>query len=339
MGIRRVGLWAAAAALFGFAAQGLAQGQGAPSASTPGGVSGGAYPSRTIKLIVPFTPGSATDIIARSVSDRLGASLGQSVIVENRPGAGGTIGTAVIAKAAPDGYTLGVVSAGHAINPAIYDNLPYDTAKDLGGVIPLASLPSVLIVSPALGVRSVPEFIALAKSKPGAFNFTSAGVGSAAHISAEKFRAATGINAVHVPLKGAPEMVTETVAGRTHFALLGITSALPAVRDGRLIGLAVSSTKRSLGLPDLPTMAEVGLPAAEFNFWIGMLAPSQTPRAIVSRLHDEVARVLLVPEVRERLANLGAEPMPMSTEQFDAYMREQLVSVGGVMRAAGVKGN
>jgi tripartite-type tricarboxylate transporter receptor subunit TctC len=188
-------------------------------------------------------------------------------------------------------------------------------------------------------VKSVQELIALAKSKPGALNFTSAGVGSASHVSAEKFRAATGINAVHVPLKGAPEMVTETVAGRTQFALLGITSAAPAIKDGRLLGLAVSSAKRSASLPDVPTMAEVGVPSAEFNFWIGMLAPSQTPRAIVTRLHDEVARTLLVSEVRGRLANLGAEPMPMSPEQFDAYMREQLVSVGGVMRAAGVKGN
>ena len=333
MVIRRVGLWAAAASLLALAAQAFAQGQGAP----PGAAS--AYPSRPIRIIVPFTPGSSTDVIARSVSDRLGAALGQTVIVENRPGAGGTIGTALVAKAAPDGYTLAVVSAGHAINPAIYDNLPYDSAKDLAGVIPLASLPSVLIVTAALGVKSMQELVALAKSKPGALNFTSAGVGSASHVSAEKFRAATGINAVHVPLKGAPEMVTETVAGRTQFALLGITSAAPAIKDGRLLGLAVSSAKRSASLPDVPTMAEVGVPSAEFNFWIGMLAPSQTPRAIVTRLHDEVARTLLVSEVRGRLANLGAEPMPMSPEQFDAYMREQLVSVGGVMRAAGVKGN
>jgi tripartite-type tricarboxylate transporter receptor subunit TctC len=331
MVIRRAGLWAAAVSLL--VAQGLAQGQGA----SPG--AGAAYPNRSIRVIVPFTPGSATDIIARSVSDRLAAALGQSMIVENRPGAGGTIGTAIVAKAAPDGYTLAVVSAGHAINPAIYDNLPYDSAKDLAGVIPLASLPSVLIVPAALGVKSVQELIALAKSKPGALNFTSAGVGSASHVSAEKFRAATGVNAVHVPLKGAPEMVTETVAGRTQFALLGITSAVPAIREGRLLGLAVSSAKRSQSLPDVPTMAEVGVPGAEFNFWIGMLAPSQTPRAIVARLHDEVARTLLVPEVRERLANLGAEPMPMSPEQFDAYMRDQLVTVGGVMRAAGMKGN
>ena len=326
MVIRRVALLAAAS-LLAFAAQAFAQGQGAP------------WPSRSIRVIVPFTPGSSTDVIARSVSDRLGAALGQPVIVENRPGAGGTIGTAMVAKAAPDGYTLEVVSAGHAINPAIYDNLPYDTAKDLSGVIPLASLPSVLIVPAALGVKSVQELIALAKSKPGALNFTSAGIGSASHVSAEKFRAATGINAVHVPVKGAPEMVTETVTGRIQFALLGITAAAPAIRDGRLLGLAVSSPKRSPSLPEVPTMAEVGIPDAEFNFWIGVLAPSQTPRAIINKLHEEFERALQSPDVRQRLTRLGAEPMPMSPEQFDAYMREQLVTVGGVMRAAGVKGN
>ncbi len=325
MVIRRVALWAAAVSLLALA--GFAQGQGA------------AWPNRSIRVIVPFTPGSSTDVIARSVSDRLGAALGQPVIVENRPGAGGTIGTAVVAKAAPDGYTLAVVSAGHAINPAIYDNLPYDTAKDLSGVIPLASIPSVAVVTASLGVKSVQELIALAKSKPGALNFTSAGVGSASHVSAEKFRAATGINAVHVPVKGAPEMVTETITGRTHFALLGITSAGPAIRDGRLLGLAVSSPKRSPSLPEVPTMAEVGVPDAEFNFWIGVLAPSQTPRAIVNKLHEEFERALQAPDVRQRLTRLGAEPMPMSPEQFDAYMREQLVTVGGVMRAAGVKGN
>src|SRR4051812_33667007 len=177
------------------------------------------YPTRAIRIVVPFTPGSATDIMARSVSERLSAGMGQPVIIENRPGAGGTIGTALVAKAPADGHTLAVVSAGHAINPAIYPNLPYDGAKDLSAVIPLGSLPSVLIVTPSLGTKSVAEFVALAKSRPGELNFTSAGVGSASHASAEKFAAATGIKAVHIPVKGAPEMVTETMTGRTHFAL------------------------------------------------------------------------------------------------------------------------
>ncbi|HEX9432281.1 MAG TPA: tripartite tricarboxylate transporter substrate binding protein [Burkholderiales bacterium] len=297
------------------------------------------FPSRPVRIIVPFTPGSVTDIMARSVSERLAAALGQPVVIENRPGAGGTIGTAAVAKAPPDGYTLAVVSAGYAVAPVIYDNLPYDSARDLAGVIPLANLPSVLFVSPALGVKSVRELVAQAKAKPGALNFPSAGVGSASHVSAEKFRIATGIDVVHVPLKGAPEMVTETLAGRTQFGLVGISAVLPQVREGRLLALAVSSEQRAAALPEVPTMAEAGVPAAQFDFWIGMLAPAQTPRAIVQRIHTEVARALGEPEVRERLSKLGAEPMPMSPEAFDAYMRKQLVELGGMLRAAGVKGN
>ena len=297
------------------------------------------FPSKPVHIIVPFTPGSVTDIMARAVSERLGAALAQPVIVENRPGAGGTIGTAVVAKAAPDGYTLAVVSAGYAVAPVIYDNLPYDSARDLAGVIPLANLPSVLFVSPALGVKSVRELVALAKAKPGALNFPSAGVGSASHVSAEKFRIATGIDVVHVPLKGAPEMVTETLAGRTQFGLVGISAVLAQVREGRLLALAVSSEQRAAALPEVPTMAEAGVPAAQFDFWIGMLAPAQTPRPVVQRIHAEVARALGEPDVRERLSKLGAEPMPMSPEAFDAYMRKQLVELGGMLRAAGVKGN
>jgi len=295
------------------------------------------FPHKPVRIIVPFTPGSATDILARSISDRLGAALGQPVLVENRPGAGGTIGTAVVAKSPPDGHTLAVVSAGHAINPAIYENLPYDSAKDLAGVIPLASLPSALIVPAGLGVKTVQELIALAKAKPGALNYTSAGIGSASHANAEKFRAAAGIQAVHVPVKGAPEMVQETMAGRVHFSFPGIVSTVSAVNEGRILALAVSSPRRSQAFPDVPTIAEAGLPAGEFNFWIGMLAPSQTPRAVIQRLHDEIARVLQLPEVRDRLAKLGAEPMPMSPEQFDQLMRDDLATLGPLMRAAGVK--
>jgi len=244
-----------------------------------------------------------------------------------------------VAKSAPDGYTLAVVSAGHAVNPAIYDKLPYDSLKDFSGVIPLGNLPSVMFVSAGLGVKSVKEFVALAKSKPGELNYSSAGVGSASHVNAEKFRVVTGIKAVHIPMKGAPEMVSETIAGRTHFGFLGIAAALSAIRDGRLVGLAVSSAKRAPTLPDIPTIAEAGVPGAEFDFWIGVLAPAQTPRAVVNRLNGEFARALQSPDVRERHANLGAEPMPMSPEQFDAYMREQLATLGGLLRAAGVKAN
>src|SRR3954471_4986529 len=296
------------------------------------------FPTKPVRIVVPFTPGSATDIMARSVSDKLAAALGQPVLVENRPGAGGTIGTAAVAKGTPDGHTLAVVSAGHAINPVIYPNLPYDSARDLSAVIPLGSLPSILIVPPTLGVKSVAELIALAKAKPGELNFTTAGIGSASHASAEKFAAAAGIKAVHVPVKGAPEMVTETMTGRAQFALVGIVSAVSAINDGRLLGLAVSSPHRSQALPNVPTLAEAGLPQAEFNFWIGMLAPSQTPRPVIQRLHDEVEKILELAEVRGRLAKLGAEPMPLTPEQFDALIREDFATLGPLMRAAGVKG-
>ncbi len=322
MGIRQASI--VAAALFAIAPRVFAQDP---------------YPSRLVKIVVPFTPGSVTDIMARSVSDKLASGLGQPVVVENRPGAGGTLGSAQVAKSAPDGYTLAVVSAGHAVNPAIYDKLPYDSLKDFSGVIPLGNLPSVMFVSAGLGVKSVREFIALAKSKPGELNYSSAGVGSASHVNAEKFRVVTGINAVHIPMKGAPEMVSETLAGRTHFGFLGIAAALSAIRDGRLVGLAVSSAKRAPTLPEVPTIAEAGVPGAEFDFWIGVLAPAQTPRSIVNRLNGEFARALQSPDVRERHANLGAEPMPMSPEEFDAYMREQLATLGGLLRAAGVKAN
>ena len=297
------------------------------------------FPSRALRIIVPFTPGSVTDVMARSVSDKLSASLGQPAVVENRPGAGGTIGIAQVAKSAPDGYTLVVVSAGYAVNPVIYENLPYDSARDLAGVIPLGNLPSVLFVSPALGVKSVQELIALAKAKPGALNYPSAGIGSASHVNTEKLLAVTGIKAVHVPLKGAPEMITETIAGRTQFGTVGISAAQPAIRDGRLVALAVSGKRRAPNLPDVPTVAEAGVPGAEFNFWIGVLAPGQTPRAIVHQLHDEFDRALQSPDVRERHAKLGAEPMPMSPEQFDAQMREDLATLGALLRAAGVKAN
>lgn len=317
-----------AAALLPLAPTALAQGESA-----------GGYPSRPIKVIVPFTPGSVTDILARTLSDRLAVEMGQPVVVENRPGAGGTIGTGVVAKSAPDGYTVAVVSAGFAVTPAIYDKLPYDPTKDLAAVIPLANLPSVLFASAALGVKSVQELIELARAKPGKLNYSSAGIGSASHVNAEKFRIAAGIDVVHVPLKGAPEMVAETVAGRTHFGFSGIVAVLPSIRDGRVLALAVSGAKRSPALPDVPTVAEAGVPGAQFDFWIGVLAPAQTPRGIVNKLHDEIARALQLPDMRERLANLGAEPMPMRPEQFDAYVLEQLTTLGGVLRAAGVRAN
>jgi len=302
-------------------------------------VAASSYPAKAIKFVVPFTPGSATDILARIIGDRLAMRWGQPVVVENRPGAGGTIGAAVVAKAEPDGYTLVVVSVGHVVNPQIYGNLPYDTLHDFAGVIPFGNLPSVLAVPPSLAVKSVAELIAMAKARPGALNYASGGVGSASHINAETFRAATGIDVVHVPTKGAQEMMVETMTGRTQFGFYPIIAALPMIRDGKLVALAVSSGRRSAALPELPTIAEAGVPGAEFDFWIGLLVPAKTPGMIVAKLNSEIAHILAEPEVRQRLAALGVAPMPMSPAQFDAYMREEYISLGRVMKAAGVTPN
>jgi len=295
------------------------------------------YPSKVVRIVVPFSPGSATDILARMVGEKLNAQWGQPFIVENRPGAGGTIGTGLAAKSKPDGYTLVVVSAGHVVNPAIYDNLPYDTLRDFAGIIPLASLPSVLTVPRSLGVKSVQELVALAKAKPGQLNYASGGVGSASHVNAEKFRTATGIDAVHVPLKGAPEMMTEMLGGRLQFGFLPLIAATPMLKDGKLLALAVSGGKRAPGFPDVPTIGEAGVPGAEFNFWIGMLAPAKTPRDIVTRLNVEIAKIVQLAEIAARFASLGAEPFVLSPEVFDAFIKEEFATLGPIMKAAGAK--
>jgi len=295
------------------------------------------FPSKPIRIIVPFTPGSATDTMARPIADKLSAAFGQQVLVENRPGAGGTIGIAALAKSPADGYTLAVVSTGHVVNPVLYANLPYDTLKDFNGVAPLAGQPSVLVVAPSLGVRTVKELVAMAKQKPGQLNYATAGVGSAAHISAEKFRMAAGIDAVHVPLKGSPESLTETMGGRTQYTWTPLTTAVGQIRGGQLLALAVSTGKRSAALPEVPTIAEAGFPRGEFNFWVGMLAPAGTPREVLGGLNGEIQKALAAPDMRERLAKLGAEPMTMSPAQFDAFLKEEYAVLGEVMRASGVK--
>jgi tripartite-type tricarboxylate transporter receptor subunit TctC len=295
------------------------------------------YPSGPVKVIVPFTAGSATDIMARTVGERLSPALGQPVIVENRPGAGGTIGINLVAKAAPDGLTVGVVSTGHVVNHVLYKDLPYDTIRDFAGVSPLATLPSVLIVPQSLGAKTVRDLVALAKAKPGQLNYGTAGVGSAAHINQEKFNQATGIQAVHIPFKGTPEILNETMGSRIQMAWVPLISSVGPIRDGKVLALAVSTPARSATLPQVPTIAEAGYPGGEFNFWVGMLAPAKTPRDIVKRLNAEIGKALQVPEVRARVAKLGAEPMPMSPEKFDAFIRQQYEELGKIMQAAGAK--
>jgi len=294
-----------------------------------------AYPSRPIHIIVPFTAGSATDVVARLVGEKLNAAWGQPVVVDNKPGAGGTIGIGQAAKSEPDGYTFVVVSTGHAVNHVLYKDLPYDTLKDLAGVASLASLPSVLVVSPSLGVKSVRELVAMVKAKPGAYNYGTAGVGSAAHINSEKFNVAAGIKAVHVPLKGTPPILTETMAGRVHFAWVPTLSSMGLLKDGKLLALAVSTAKRTPVLPDVPTIAEAGYPGGQFDFWLGMLAPAKTPRDVVIKVNAEINRALRSSDMIERLARLGSEPMAMTPDEFDAFIAKEYEVLGKIMRDAG----
>ena len=292
------------------------------------------YPSKTIKIVVPFTAGSATDIMARVVGEKLQAAWGQPVVVENRPGAGGTLGATQVAKGEADGHTLLVVSTGHVVNPVLYSNLQYDTLSDFSGVTPLASLPSVLVVGAGSPYKTVAELIAAARAKPGVLNYASAGVGSATHVNAEKFRANANLQVTHIPFKGTPETIVEVSSGRTDFMFTPVLASIPSIRDNRLRALAVSTAKRSSALPNVPTVAESGLPGFAFDFWIGMLAPAKTPKPVVAKINAEVARILALPEVKERMATLGAEPMPMSPDQFDAYIKEEYTTLGAVMRSA-----
>ena len=294
------------------------------------------YPTKPIKIIVPFTPGSATDVMARIVGERLNAAWGQPVVVDNRPGAGGTIGIRETARADPDGYTLAVVSSGHAVNHVLYKDLGYDTLKDLAAVAMLGSLPSVLIVPPTLPVNSVKELVAMLKAKPGQYNYATAGVGSGAHVSTEKFNVAAGVKAVHVPLKGTPPILAETMAGRVEYAMVPAVSGMGPVRDGKVKPLAVTTSKRVAALPNVPTLGEAGFPEGESTFWLALLAPAKTSPDIIAKVNAEVARALKSQDIVERLAKLGTEPMLMSPAEADAFIRREYNELGAVMRAAGL---
>ena len=296
-----------------------------------------AWPAKPIRIIVPFTPGSGTDIIARTVTERLSPQLGQPIVIENRPGAGGTIGAAVVAKSESDGYTLFVHSSSYTVTPSTYKDLPYDTLRDLTGVIPLALLPNVLVIAPSKGIRSVKELVAAAKAKPGSLNSASVGIGSATHLNAERFRLGAGIETVNIPFKGSPEALTEIVTGRVDFYFCPVNAVLPLLRDGKLVALAVGSTKRSLALPDLPTTVEAGVANSDYNFWVGMFAPAKTPREVVSRLYRETAKALRAAEVREKMARLGAEPMDYDPEQFNVYIRDEIAANAALVKAAGIQ--
>ncbi len=293
------------------------------------------WPTHPINLIVPFTAGSATDVLARVFAEKLGAKLGQPVIVDNRVGAGGTIGTSIVAKSAPDGYTLVVVSAGHVVNPVLYTKLNYQL-KDLTAVSPLGTQPNVLVVAPKSGIKSIKELVARASSNPDGLTFGSAGVGSATHTNAEKFVHGLKLKATHVPYKGTPQMLMDVTGGNVDFAFGPVVSALSLIKDGKITALAVSSDKRITALPNVPTAAEAGYPQGQFNFWIGMLAPAQTPKAIIDRLNKEIISIMDQPDVIARFENLGALPFKLSASEFDHFINDEAVNLGDVMRKAGV---
>ncbi len=297
------------------------------------------YPARPVRIVVPISAGSTTDVVARLVGEGLRAATGQPFVVENRPGAGGTIGTATVAKSAADGYTLLVASSAHTSNAALFASLPYDTLADFRGVTMLATLPNMLVSAPSRNFKSVADLVAQAKARPGALTYGSGGVGSAAHMNAEKFRAMASFEAVHVPYRGTPEVMADVVAGRVDFAFIPVVTALGAIREGKLAALACGTAKRSGLLPDVPTTVEAGVPGSAYNVWIGLFAPAGTPAPVLARLNEEVVKTLRAAETVQKLGSLGADVAPMTAAAFDAHVATELADIKELVRTAKIPTN
>jgi tripartite-type tricarboxylate transporter receptor subunit TctC len=295
------------------------------------------YPAKPVRLIIAFTPGSSTDIIGRAVAAKLQEMWGQPVVAENRTGAGGSVGSAAVLREAPDGYTLLANSSAHVANPSIYAKLPYDTLKDFANIAPLAGGPNVLITSPQSGWTKLADFISAAKAKPGALNFSSAGVGSGTHFNLEKLKLAAGIDVAHVPYKGTPEAIGDTIAGRVCCYWAPINAALPQVNGGKATALAVSSGQRSTLLPNVPTVAEQGFPGFDYTLWVGLWGPAAMPADLVARINADVNKALSDPELAGRLTKLGTIPMKMSPAQFTEFVRKEVEDTAKVLKAAGIK--
>lgn len=296
------------------------------------------YPlQKPIRLVVPFTAGSATDIMARLVGSRLADLWSRQVVTDNRPSAGGIVACQIVAEAAPDGHTLLVTGSNFAGSAALYSKLPFDSVRDFAGVSQLGSTPLVLVVSPSLGPKSVKELIALAREKPGQLNFASTGLGSGTHYGAELFKLSAGIAAVHVPYRGTPESLTDLMAGRVHFFIAPVLVATPLIKGGKVLGLAVTGAQRAAPLPEIPTMAEVGLPKAGYEGWYAMLAPAKTPRRIVNLLAKKVGDILDQSDIREKIATQGASAKPSAPEALDRMIRDEIETRRKVWQAAGVK--
>ena len=296
----------------------------------------GAYPNKPIRVVVPFAAGSTTDIIARAISDKMSQSMGQTLVIDNRGGASGTIGQQAVATSTPDGYTIMIHSSSHTVSPSTFAKLPFDTVNDFAAVTPISSTPNVLVMSPTKNIKTLQELLTAARAKSGGMNFASAGQGSATHLNAEKFKLAAKIEATNIPFKGSGEAVTEVISGRVDYYFSPIAPVIGQIRSGQLVALAVGSPKRASALPQVPTTAEAGVPGSEFNFWIGMMVPGKTPKDIVNRLHDEVVKALATPEVKERFVTLGADAWTMRPDQFDAYIRDEIKSNAVLVKAAGL---
>jgi tripartite-type tricarboxylate transporter receptor subunit TctC len=295
------------------------------------------FPARPVRIIVGFTPGGGPDFTARQLGQKLGELWKQQVVVENRPGAGGTLAAAQVARATPDGYTLLSVSSAHAIAPAIYASLPYDTLKDLSGITQTGSSKYVLVAAPSQGWKSLKDLLAAAKAKPGQINFSSAGVGSGTHFAPEIFKSMAQIDVVHVPFKGIPEALTETITGRIHFFLAPIANAVGPVKDGRLLGLGVSMPERDPLLPEVPTVHEAGVSGYQTDLWFGLLTSSAVPGPVLAKLNRDIVRVLGDADLKQRWSALGIEPRPLSPEAFDQRIREQVDVFTRFARAAAIK--
>lgn len=297
------------------------------------------WPSKPVKVVVPFAAGAATDIVARAVMDQVSKQLGQPILIDNKGGAGGTIGASLVAHAEPDGYTWLVHSNSHTVAPATYKNLNYDAQKDFVGITPLASVPMAMVTSPAKGLRTLPDFVKYAKANPGKVNYASAGAGGVTHLGAERLRLAGGFEATHIPTKGTNEALTEVITGRVDFYFSPIGLALPQIQAGKLVPLAVSSARRFPALPDVPTTEEAGLPNSSYEVWIGLFAPARTPHAVVERMHQEVVKALNSPEVKERYKQLLMVDMIMGVDEFNRFLLQNFRQDAELARAAGVQPN
>jgi tripartite-type tricarboxylate transporter receptor subunit TctC len=296
------------------------------------------WPSKPISAVVPLAPGTGGDVVARLVLNALSQTLGQTIVIENKGGAGGTLGAAQIAKAEPDGYSLLFHSSTHVIAASLYTNLPYDTANDFAAVAPAGSVPSALVVSPSKGFRDLKDFVEKARANAAGFTYASAGVGSTTHLTAERFRMSAGFTTVHVPFRGGG-FQPEIMAGRVDFGFSPIATSLPNIKEGLLQALAVSSPKRATALPDIPTTLESGFANSDYVIWFGLFLPAKTPRDIVDKLALATRRTLEAPALRDRLAGLDVVPMPMSPSEFDAFVRQEIVTNGALAKAAGLKPN